>query len=230
MLEAKPRRVVRRVGVGLSVLAAGLVLTGCVRIQVGLTVTGSDLVSGDVVAAALPNPTSQQGPKLTVPQEMVDQASAKPYSSGGYVGTELTFSNLSFAQLAQLISSGTDQKSHFQLNFQRSQDLVNFGGSADLTQLPSDAQVQLKVTFPGTILTTDGNNSDGTVSWSLPAGQVSTFTATTQYVNGEFIRPWSFWVKALGGAGLLIAALVTGLALLARRMNIRKEARQEAEV
>ncbi|HEY4017227.1 MAG TPA: hypothetical protein VGM75_00985 [Pseudonocardiaceae bacterium] len=228
MLEAKPRRVARRVGVGLSVLAAGLLVTGCVRIQVGLTVTATDLVSGDVVAAALPNPTSQTGPKLTVPREMADQASTKPYNSGGYVGTELIFNNLSFTQLAQLISSGTDQKSHFQLNLQRSQDLVNFGGSADLTQLTSDAHVQLKVSFPGTIRSTDGSNNAGTVTWNLPAGQTSTFTATAQYSNGGFVRPWSFWVMALGGAGLLIAVLVGGLALLARRLNIRKEARQDA--
>ena len=228
MLEAKPRGVARRVVLGLSVLTAGLVAAGCVRVQVGLSVSPTDLVSGDVVAAALPNPTSAQGPKLTVPQDMADQVSAKPYSSGGYVGTELTFNNLTFTQLAELISGGTDQKSHFQLNFQRSQDLVNFGGSADLSQLTSDAQVQLKVTFPGPVLSTNGNNDAGTVTWSLPPGQVTTFNATTQYVNGEFIRPWSYWAKALGGAGALIAVLVTLLALWARRRHIRKEAQQDA--
>ena len=228
MLEGKHRRgAVRRVLLGLGVLTVGLVVTGCVRIQVGLAVSPTDLISGDVVAAALPNPSSPQGPKLTVPQEMADQVSAKPYNSGGYIGTELMFNNLSFSQLAALISGGTDENSHFQLNFQRSQDLVNFGGSADLTQLPSDAQVQLKVSFPGTVLSTNGTDDAGTITWSLPAGQVSTFNATAQYTNGEFIRPWSFWVKALGGAGLLIAVLVALLALWARRINIRKEAKQD---
>jgi len=220
--------VARRVLLGLGLLTVGLVVSGCVRIQVGLAVSPTDLVSGDVVAAALPNPSGPQGVKLTVPQQMADQASVKPYNSGGYLGTELTFNNLSFSQLAALISAGTDQSSHFQLNFQRSQDLVNFGGSADLTQLTTGAQVQLKVTFPGTVLSTNGTNASNTITWNLPAGQVSTFNATAQYTNGEFIRPWSFWVKALGGAGLLIAVLVTLLALLARRINIGKEAKQDA--
>lgn len=228
VLEAKPRGVARRVGLGLSVLAAGLVVTGCVRVQVGLSVSATDLVSGDVVAAALPNPASPQGPKLTVPSQMADQVSAKPYNSDGYIGTELSFNNLSFSQLAQLISTGSGETSHFQLSFQRAQDLVNFGGSADLTQLTSDAQVQLKVTFPGTVLSTNGQNAANTVTWTLPAGQVSTFNATAQYLNGGFIRPWSYWVKALAGAGALIAVLVALLALWARRRNIRKEAQQDA--
>jgi hypothetical protein len=225
--EAKPRGVARRVVLGLSVLTAGLLATGCVRIQVGLSVSPTDLISGDVVASALPNPNSATGPKLVVPADMADQVSAKPYSSGGYLGTELTFNNLSFSQLAELISGGTDQKSHFQLNFQRSQDLVNFGGSADLSQLTSDAQVQLKVTFPGTVLSTNGSNNANTVTWALPPGQVTTFNATAQYANGGFIRPWSYWAGALGGAGALIAVLIALLALWARKRHIRKEAQQD---
>ncbi len=229
MLEAKPRRgAARRIALGLSVLTVGLMVTGCVRIQVGLAVSATDLVSGDVVAAAQPNPASPQGPKLTVPKEMADQASTKPYSANGYVGTELSFNNLTFKQLAALISAGTDQNSHFKLTFTRTQDLVNFGGSADLTQLTQGAQVQLKVTLPGNVLSTDGDNNAGTVTWNLPAGQVSTFNATAQYVNGGFIRPWTYWAQVLGGAGVLIAVLVALLALWARRRNIRKEAEQNA--
>lgn len=228
MLEAKPRRgVARRIALGLSALTVGLVATGCVRIQVGLAVSATDLVSGDVVAAAQPNPSSPQGPKLIVPKEMADQVSAKPYNSDGYVGTELTFDNLTFNQLARLISASTDQNSHFKLTFQRAQDLVNFGGSADLTQLTKGAQVRLKVSFPGTVLNTDGDNNDGTVTWNLAAGQVTTFDATAQYTNGGFIRPWTYWAQVLGGAGALIAVLVALLALWARRRNIRKEAEQQ---
>lgn len=230
MLEAKPRRgAARRVALGLSALTVGLMVTGCVRIQVGLALSGTDLVSGDVVAAAQPNPASPQGPKLVVPREMADQASTKPYSANGFVGTELTFSNLTFNQLAQLISAGTDQKSHFSLTFMRTQqDLVNFGGSADLTQLTQGAQVQLKVSFPGPVLNTNGDNNAGTVTWNLPAGQVSTFNATSQYANGGFVRPWTYWAQVLGGAGALIAVLVALLALWARKRNIRKDAEQNA--
>ncbi|HJP79736.1 MAG TPA: hypothetical protein VJ914_36025 [Pseudonocardiaceae bacterium] len=197
------------------------------RIQVGLSVSATDLVSGDVIAAALPNPSSPQGPKLTVPQDMADQASAKPYNSGGYVGTELVFTNLSFSQLAELISGGTNEKGRFDIKLARSQDLVNLYGNADLTQLTSDAQVQLKVSFPGTIMSTNGTNNAGTITWSLPPGQSTNFNATAQYVNGGFIRPWSYWATALGGTGALIAVLVGLLALWARRRNIRKEAQQD---
>lgn len=210
-------------------LAVGLVASGCVHVQVALALSATDLVSGDVVAAAMPNPASPQGPLLKVPIDLADQAGVKPYNANGYVGTELTFTNLSFTALARLISAGTDQNSHFQLTFQRTGDLVNFAGSADLTQVSTQgAQVQLKVEFPGTVLQTDGTNSAGTVTWNLAAGQVDTFSATSQYANGGFSRPWSFWALTLGGAGFVIALLLALLALWARRRNIRKDAMQDA--
>jgi hypothetical protein len=209
--------------------AVGLVASGCVHVQVALAVSGTDLVSGEVIAAALPNPATPRGPVLTVPQAMADQATARSYNAGGYIGSELTFNNLSFAQLAALISAGTDQNSHFQLTFQRNGDLVNFAGSADLTQVSTQgAQVRLKVSFPGKVLQTDGANSSGTVTWNLLAGQVNTFSATAEYTNGGFDRPWSFWALALGGTGGVIALLITLLSLWARRRNIRKEALQDA--
>jgi hypothetical protein len=209
-------------------LAVGVVASGCVHVQVALAVSATDLVSGDVVAAAMPNPATPQGPLLKVPTEMADQATVKPYSAGGYNGTELTFNNLSFTQLAQLISAGTDQHSHFQLTFKRTGDLVNFAGSADLTQVsPQGAQVQLKVSFPGDVLQTDGKNDSDTVTWTLTPGQVDTFSATTEYTNGGFTRPWSYWALTLGGAGGVIAVLLVGLSLWARRRNIRKEAAQD---
>ncbi len=230
MLEVEPRRRrARGALLGLTMLAIGLVASGCVHVQVALAVSSTDLVSGDVIAAAVPNPASPRGPLLTVPAQLAGQAAGKPYHSGGYVGTELTFTNLDFTQLAQLISTGTGQNSHFQLSFQRNGDLVNFAGSADLTQVTTQgALVRLKVSFPGDVLQTDGTNNSGTVAWNLAAGQVDTFSATAEYTSGGFTRPWSFWAVALGGAGCVIAVLLGLLALWARRRNIRREANQDA--
>jgi hypothetical protein len=210
-------------------LAVGLAASGCVHIQVALAVSATDLVSGDVVVAAIPNPASPQGPLLKVPTEMAEQASVQPYEAAGYSGTRLTFDNLTFTQLARLISAGTDQSSQFQLTFQRTGDLVNFAGSADLTQVSTQgAQVQLKISFPGDVLQTDGTNNANTVTWTLTPGQVDAFSATAEYTNGGFNQPWSFWALALGTAGGMIAVLLALLALWARRRNIRKEAMQDS--
>jgi hypothetical protein len=81
------------------------------------------------------------------------------------------------------------------------------------------------------VLRTDGTNTAAggvsTVSWTPKAGKVTTFSATAQYAPGR-IHTWSFWAAVLGGGGVVIALFVVCLALLARRRNIRKEAKEAA--
>jgi hypothetical protein len=96
-------------------------------------------------------------------------------------------------------------------------------GSVDLSPLaPTGVDVQLKVDFPGQVTTSNGGIDGQTVSWTMKAGQVTSFNATDQYAIGN-TRGWRFWALALGGGGAIIAAFVLVLALWARRRNLRKE-------
>jgi hypothetical protein len=87
-----------------------------------------------------------------------------------------------------------------------------------------NSSVQIKVTFPGTVVQTDGVANGATVVWTLKPGQVNTFGSTAQYgTGGGQVRSWTFWATMIGAAGALIALFLVGLALLARRRNMRKD-------
>lgn len=211
-------------------LTVGVLVSGCVRVHAAFAVTTDDKVSGEVVVAA----NDGQSPQLSVPSSLSGQITSKPYSADGYTGTDLTFTDLTFAEVSTLASVISTSSNNYQLGFTRSGDLVTMTGSADLTDVPSSGlDVQVKVSFPGTVLSTQDNGStsssdgDTTVTWTLPAGRATAFGATARYTPGA-VHTMAFWLWSLGGAGLLIAVFLAFLALLARRLHIRKEAREAA--
>lgn len=211
----------------LVVLTSALLVSGCVRVHAAFAVSSDDLISGEVIAGGIGNPN----PQLAVPAGLAGRVISKPYNADGYTGTDLTFTNLSFTELSTVVAEATAQTGHFQLSFNRSGDLVSMAGSVDLTDVPAaGTDLQIKVSFPGSIVRTDGNTSAdassgvSTVTWSPPPGKVTTFSATAKFTAGR-THTWSFWALALGGGGGLIALFIAGLALLARRLNIRKELR-----
>ena len=224
MPKASPhRRGTRVLAVGAGLLAVGLFASGCVRVHAALTVSSSDLVSGDVVVASLPTAADPKGPQLDVPTTMASRVTLKPYTSGGYAGDVVRFRDLTFTEVSTLATSISNENGTYHIAFTRSGDLVTMDGSVDLTQLPpSGVDVQLKVTLPGPVTHSDGSVDDQTVSWLMKAGSVTSFTATDQYALGNS-HGWRFWALSLGGGVALISLFVVLLALLARRRNLRKE-------
>lgn len=220
-----PSRVGSRVAIlAMTLLVVAVAASGCVRVHASFTVSSDDLVSGEVIIAAI----GGTGPTLSVPDSMAGRASVTPYQADGYVGADLMFHNLNFAQFAALIAANTGN-GHYQLALRRSGDLVSLTGSADLTQVTvTQSDVRISIDLPGPVLRADGTvdtgpTGDSMVTWSPKVGQVSTFSATAQYATGR-TYPASFWAAVLTAACLLIAAFVTMLALVARRRHRRKEA------
>src|ERR1700754_3948074 len=97
---------VRRL-LGLVVLAAVLLvsLSGCVRIHAALAVSSDDLISGELVIAALPVSKDDDGPNLTVPAELTEKVRTEPYTADGYVGQKVTLTGLRFNDLTLLVDS-----------------------------------------------------------------------------------------------------------------------------
>lgn len=224
MPKARPHRSGPRVlAMAAGLVAVGVLASGCVRVHAALAVSSSDQVSGDIVVAALPSAGNAKGPQLGVPQSMASRVTMKPYSAGGYVGQDITFHDLSFAELSAFAASVSSQSNAYHITFQRSGDLVTMSGSVDLSQLPaSGVDVQLKVNFPGPVTHTTGVVDGQTVSWTLKPGAVTPFNATDRYTIGNS-KSWRFWALALGGGLALISAFLVLLALWARRRNLKKE-------
>jgi hypothetical protein len=205
-----------------ALVVVGFAATGCVRVHAAFAVSADDRVSGDVVVASLPNAQSG-GTTLSVAPSLGGQVTVTPYKADGYVGSELTFQNLTFDQISLLAATATNQGNAYHISFQRNGDVVDLDGSADLTQVPNDrVDVQVKISFPAPVLRTDGAISGQTVSWQLKPGHVTGCSAADQYVIGN-TKGWRFWAFVVGGGGLAASVLVLGLALIARRWHLRKE-------
>jgi hypothetical protein len=222
--KASPRRRgPRALALTVALVAVGLLASGCVQVHAALAVSSSDLVSGNVLIAALPTAESSKGPQLAIPTEMANRVTTKPYSADGYVGNTVTFKNLDFDEMTAFSSAISNENATYHIAFQRAGDLVTMDGSVDLSQLPpSGVDVQLKVNFPGPVTRSDGVQDDDTVSWIMKAGGVTSFSVTDQYALGNS-RNWRFWALSLGGGTALISLFIAGLALLARRRNLKKE-------
>ena len=203
----------------------GLLAGGCVRVHAAMAVSSDDRVSGDLVIASLPSAGNSQGPQLTIPTTMADRVTTKPYSANGYTGSELSFQDLNFAELSALATAISNENAAYRITLRRSGDLVNLGGSVDLSLLRTPGvDVQLKVSFPSPPLQTDGTRDGDTVSWTMKPGQVTAFSASDRYTLGS-AHGWRFWAFAVGGGLALVSVFIVLLALWARRRNLRKEER-----
>ncbi len=223
-----PRRVTRIAALALLAVLAMLTLSGCIRVRAALAVSEDDLVSGEVIIAALPNKQGDQGPTLKVLPELTDKVRTEKYAADGYVGQKLIISGLRFSELTVLAESLTDSK-QYRLNLRRSGDLVSLAGSIDLTQVSQDkVDVQLKMAFPGTINRTNGLNDSGTVSWKPKPGAVTEFGVTAQYTDTSGVS-WTKWVAIVASSAVGVALIVLALALYGHKRHQRQLAAEQAQ-
>ena len=202
-------------------LLATVSLTGCVRLHAAMAVSADDRVSGEIIAATPPTADNDPGPQLRVPSELSSRVTTKPYKVDAYAGTQLFFNGLTFEEVRTLSTATSSSSSRYQLTFRRSGGLVTMSGSVDLTQVPADrADIQVKISFPGGVVDTNGREEEGgTISWSPKPGQASMLTATVQYAGAESnsFLGWILLVGALtGGAALIVVVL----ALVAHRRSL----------
>jgi hypothetical protein len=193
-------------------------LAGCVRINVSITISPDDQVSGQIIAAARPRNDKDAGPQLDPNLPFSRKVAISKYDSDGYVGSQAVFSDLTFGELPELANLNSDAQG-VNLSLRRAGDLVILEGRADLTSLTDpDADVELTVAFPGTVSSTNGDRVDtGTVQWKLKPGAVNTMTAQARYTDPSTrsFRGAALWL----GLSAFVAAGV--VALLAWRSRDR---------
>ncbi|RKT53317.1 LppM family (lipo)protein [Saccharothrix australiensis] len=201
-------------------LLAAFALTGCVRLHAAMAVGPDDRVSGEVVAATPETDDNDAGPQLKVPDDLADRVTTQPYRADKYAGTQVFFNGLTFDEVRALSIATSASSSRYQLGFRRSGDLVTLNGSVDLTQVPPErADIQVKISFPGEVVDTNGREEDGaTIAWSPKPGEATMLSATIRYAgeNSPSYFAWTMLVAGLtGGAALIVVVL----AVVARRRS-----------
>ncbi|MBB5959916.1 hypothetical protein FHS29_006538 [Saccharothrix tamanrassetensis] len=202
-------------------LLAAFSLTGCVRLHAAMALSQDDRVSGEIVAATPLTDDNDAGPQLKVPNELASRVTTKPYKADAYTGTQMAFNGLTFDEVRALSMATSSTFSRYQLGFRRSGDLVTLSGSVDLTQVPTErADIQVKISFPGEIIDTNGREEEPTtISWSPKPGQATMLAATLRYAgeNSPSYFAWTMLVAGLtGGAALIVLVL----AIVAHRRSL----------
>jgi Protein of unknown function (DUF3153) len=197
---------------------------GCVRVRASITVSPDDLVSGQIIAAAKPRDGDDRGPQLSNNLPFAHKVAVSDYEADGYVGSEAVFSNLSFAEFPQLANMNRDAAG-VDLSFRRAGNLVILEGRVDLTSLSdAEAEVELTVSFPGEVTSTNGDRIDSdVVEWKLRPGIVNTMSAQARYTDPS-TRSFTGGALVLGISSLVVAIAIGVLAWVARDRSPRPTA------
>ena len=184
-------------------------------------VSADDKVSGQIVAATIPQDENDRGPQLTPPASLANRIRVQEYRKDGYVGTQAFFSGLSFGDVQQLGSMSSDTGSALQLSLRRAGDLVTLDGRVDLEDVPAQGtDVQFTIAFPARVGSTNGvRDGESTVTWKLPAGEVSALRAEVRYADHS-TRSFAGWAGMAGGVAVA-AAVIVGVLAWANRNRTR---------
>ncbi len=216
------RRVLgRKRGFLLVLLIAAMcaLVSGCLRADTSLTLSDDDRVSGHLLLASQPVP-GQPSLALNPPRQLADRVHKVPYSKDGYVGSELSFSGLTFDEVHDLAKALSPSTSRYDFSLRRSGSLVIVDGMVDLTPLANtDSSVRLELSVPGEVATTNGHESGGVITWKPQAGEVTQIHAAVQFAAAG-ASTWFDWAMLITSLTLGVAMVVALLALhVHRRMR-----------
>jgi len=217
---ARSRRLRLRVVAVLFLLLAPLAV-GCVRVHTSITVSPDDQVSGEIIAAAKPRNNEDQGPQFEMNMGFSQKIDVEPYDADGYVGSQATFSNLTFAEVPQLANLSRDATG-VDVSLRRAGNLVILEGRVDLTTLTDpDADVKFSAAFPGEVTSTNGERLDANaVQWTLKPGVVNSMSAQSRFTDPS-TRSFTAAAIGLGVAALLVSGLIGYLAWRDRDQSVR---------
>jgi hypothetical protein len=188
------------------------VLAGCLRVHASITVSRNDQVSGEILAAVKPRNDKDVGPQFDENVAFSQKISVSPYDADGYVGSQASFTNLTFAELPQLANLSRDATG-VDISLRRAGNVVILEGRVDLTNVTDpEADVRFSAVFPDEVTSTNGDHIDAnTVEWKLKPGAVTTMNAQSRYTDPS-TRSFNAAAIWLGLAACLVAGMIGALA------------------
>lgn len=204
-----------------------LVLAGCIRFQADLTISADDTVSGEVIVAVVVNDDAEDGEAVAAARAVELEASLVPelsgalgvtrteYTDDGYIGSRFelretplsAFADTGSAEGLTIVRSGDRITVTGSLNVSGAEEQAEAEAAADDAEASGD--ITVVITFPGEVLSHDGEQSGRTVTWTTEFDQPITISAESEVdTSPDLTVLW--WV--LGMAGLLLAVIVVVIA------------------
>lgn len=198
----------------LALLVVGTALGGCARVRTALALQPDDTVTGEIVVATPERGQDDRGPAITLPEDLASDVEVSAYRQDGYTGSVLRFDSLTFEQVAELNQAAGPAGSAVQFQMRRAGNRVQVSGRVDLKTVSVDrADFQLKISFPGEVLETNGEDDGDTVSWTFTPGEVTDFNAVVAVDDPNAPSPLNWTI----GLGVLVAAAAAGTVWYARQ-------------
>jgi hypothetical protein len=211
----------------IAMFALAMLMAGCIKVDLNMTLSGDNTVSGTMVFAVSRDLLALTG---SSPDDLLGQitASAGPLPSGvqfqqsayaddRFEGKTYTFQNVPIDVFSQGTTAGET------IAIQRVGDTFQVNGEIDLTpaatgplqpgtaQLAKDMELRIAITFPGPVSQQSGGSISGTtVTWTPAFGEKTQIRATGSAI-GSGGHGALLWIL-LGLAFLLVLVVVLILA------------------
>jgi hypothetical protein len=199
-----------------------LLLSGCLKLDMSLDVSADNTVSGDVIFGVdktILQATGQTADDLLgnnpIAPSGVAGVSSKPYEDDKFVGQEVTFDSVPISQFSQSQDSDslkiTRNGDRFEVSgvLDLSQGTTGETGDPSLDQIVQQAlqtaDIKIVMSFPGEVVSSNGQVDGNTVTWTPKIGERTELTATASASGGSSF-PW-LWI-VIGVAVLVVVAIV----------------------
>ena len=224
----------RKVAAIIAALLSTFLLTGCIKLDMDLTVNRDRTVSGTVIGAVsdyLAELSEESGDtssnSLTSEldsffDENTPGVTVKEYKSGGFTGQQYILDRVAISELS---GDGTDAEG---FNIKIVGNKVNVSGVLDLSMdeettsslelfgadlakgLFSSAQMRIAIRFPGKVISSSGEiSADGKqVIWTPVIGERNELSATVELPNAKKILTYAG--IGIGALALLLIAFFLG--------------------
>ncbi|HEX7463413.1 MAG TPA: hypothetical protein VF382_00725, partial [Actinomycetota bacterium] len=211
----------------LAIVAMALLLSGCMKLNMDLTVSSDDTVNGTMIFAMdkqLLEATGQSFDDLMadnpIPTPSEAGVTTSPYEDDKFVGQEIRFDAVPLskfnesedAESLQIVREGDQFKVSGVLDL--SSATGNTGDEAldkMLQEALKSADISIKMTFPGDVASSNGEIDGNSVTWAPKIGERTEINAVASAIPTKSSTPW-LWIAiggvvALGavGAGIMMA-------------------------
>lgn len=211
----------------LGLVAMALLLSSCLKLNMDLTVSSKNTVSGTVIFAVdkqllqASGQTASQVFQSPVVSPGTQGVTTSAYDDGKYVGQKIVFDGVPVSQFSgasaedlKIVREGDQFKVSGVLDLSgSSQQTGNPQWDQMLQQAMKTADIHITMTFPGNVISSNGKVDGNSVTWEPKIGERTEIQAVASAIPSSSF-PW-LWIAI--GAAVVVVLLAVVLGVAARR-------------